>query len=521
MKPERNKNKIPLYIGVVFLLCLIAAELIFILKLNNGLLVYTLDDPYIHLALGENIRHGHYGINTGELSAPSSSILWPFIIAPFSSFEYAPLIINIAASIAIIFIFTQILDASLNTERMKTKNLFTSAIVALFILTTNIVGILFTGMEHSLQVLLVLLVAYGLILEIEKKETRRWLLAAIIAAPLVRYECASISASAILFLAARGHIKPAIFSMASISLLVGGFAIFLTSLGLGPLPSSVTAKSSIVQSSGALHSVTEGLARTLDNRQGAILLLSALILSLYSLMGKDGGRRQISLVAVLSLFGHFSAGQYGWYNRYEIYAWAFTLVVIMYVFAPPIRKSLARNDKLSASLFAIAITVGIAVMAARPYIKGLFSLPLAANNIYRQQYQMHRFAVDYYKKPIAVNDLGYVAYKNSNHVLDLWGLGSEKALRLRLNEKSGDWMRDISNEANTGLVMIYQDWFENVPKEWIKIGELHLGNKRITPASNKVAFYATSSEAKLDIEEKLRFFITTLPAGVKFIYTKD
>src|SRR5687768_7918900 len=34
---------------------------------------YTLDDPYIHLALAENIAIGHYGIDPSESSAPASS----------------------------------------------------------------------------------------------------------------------------------------------------------------------------------------------------------------------------------------------------------------------------------------------------------------------------------------------------------------------------------------------------------------------------------------------------------------
>src|SRR3954471_11916641 len=52
------------------------------LALPHGRLGYTLDDPYIHLALAERIALGHYGINLGEVTAPSSSILWPFLLLP-------------------------------------------------------------------------------------------------------------------------------------------------------------------------------------------------------------------------------------------------------------------------------------------------------------------------------------------------------------------------------------------------------------------------------------------------------
>ena len=47
---------------------------------SDGSFIYTLDDPYIHLALAKNIRLGNYGINLDELSSPSPSILWPFLL---------------------------------------------------------------------------------------------------------------------------------------------------------------------------------------------------------------------------------------------------------------------------------------------------------------------------------------------------------------------------------------------------------------------------------------------------------
>ena len=74
-KYQQHSDIKALLIGIGFLLVIILAEVVALLRLNNGHLVYTLDDPYIHLALAENIIHGHYGVNAGEFSAPSSSIL--------------------------------------------------------------------------------------------------------------------------------------------------------------------------------------------------------------------------------------------------------------------------------------------------------------------------------------------------------------------------------------------------------------------------------------------------------------
>src|ERR1700722_4478646 len=87
-----------LALAVVSILALaIAALAAAILVLCHGHLIYSLDDPYISLALGEQIAHGHYGINAAEASSPSSSILYPFLLAAFAWTpwqEFAPLVVN-------------------------------------------------------------------------------------------------------------------------------------------------------------------------------------------------------------------------------------------------------------------------------------------------------------------------------------------------------------------------------------------------------------------------------------------
>ncbi len=81
---------------------------------------------------------------------------------------------------------------------------------------------------------------------------------------------------------------------------------------------------------------------------------------------------------------------------------------------------------------------------------------------------MHRFAVSFYKKPIAVNDLGYVSYKNSNYVLDLYGLSSIDALDHRRNDPNSEWMNNLAKSKNVEFVMIYPEWFKDIPDNWIK-----------------------------------------------------
>lgn len=71
--------------AIAFLLTVVAVQSGFILMLDAGHFVSTLDNPYIHLALAQNIREGLCGITLSGNAAPSSSILWPLPLAPFPS----------------------------------------------------------------------------------------------------------------------------------------------------------------------------------------------------------------------------------------------------------------------------------------------------------------------------------------------------------------------------------------------------------------------------------------------------
>ncbi|RKX91526.1 MAG: hypothetical protein DRP84_11495 [Spirochaetes bacterium] len=522
MNNANRKVNIPLFSGIAFLLTLILIEFITIMILNDGLFVFTLDDPYVHLALAENIKKGHYGINMGEFSSPSSSVLWPFILAPFSSSPYSAFLLNVISAIASVIVLVKILNLSIQIKDDHARNIFFSVITILFILATNIVGLIFTGMEHSLQVLVVLIIAYGLLIEIEEGKIEWWLLAAIIIAPLIRYECMAISLTAIFYLLMNRRFKPAGIALFFILVFLGGFSIFLMTLGLDLFPGSVIVKSSVVQSRGAIVTFISNLKFSLSYRQSVILSFGALMLLLYALWGNKIKRRQLATVTIFAVFLHFIAGSYGWFHRYEIYILAFELVVILYLFLPLISDRFFNSNKLTFNLLsAIAFASVVAVFIGGPYVISLFMIPVASNNIYEQQYQMHRFVVEYYKKPVAVNDLGYVSYKNSNYVLDLWGVGTPKALKARLNSDKANWMQVLTDKANVKLVMIYDEWFNDIPDKWIKIGELHLGKRKITPAHSSVAFYVTNKDSYPEILRKLVLFSKTLPVGVQFKFEKS
>ena len=254
--------------AVTLFLALCAIELAAIVTMNSGRFVYTLDDPYIHLAMAENIRLGHYGVNPGELSAPASSIIWPFLLAPvarMSFAEFVPLCLNLLAAVATVLVFVRILKGPLRRFERPADKWLACVLLALLIPTTNLVGLVFTGMEHSLQVLLAVLVLYGIIREQETDAVPWWLELAIVAGPLVRYENLALSVPAFLYLIARRRYRPAFTGALALLVCVGGFSVFLHSMGLGFLPGSVLGKSRVVASGGASECENPTIGRAESN----------------------------------------------------------------------------------------------------------------------------------------------------------------------------------------------------------------------------------------------------------------
>ena len=47
-------------------------------------------------------------------------------------------------------------------------------------------------------------------------------------------------------------------------------------------------------------------------------------------------------------------------------------------------------------------------------------------------------------------------------------------------------------EKKVEYAMVYDSWFPVTPKNWIKVAELKLPGRKVTPASDVVSFYATS-----------------------------
>lgn len=498
----------------VFAALLAALAIGTILEHNAGRLTYTLDDPYIHLALSESIAGGRYGIEPGEPSAPSSSILWPFLLAPgagFASHGVLPLLLGLAALFATLELLTRLVERC-GLDRGPGGPAFAAGLLSILVLTLNLVGLVLTGMEHSLQVALAAAVLLGMVAVHRGAPTPLYLTAAIIAGPLVRYESATLSVAALALLAVCGRWRAAAFAAAGCVALVAGFSVFLSSLGLEPLPTPVLESLERTGGSGWLpgpEHVWVRLKAILWMRSAAMLaVFTGALVAVAAICRRDA---RLLLAGAIAPALHLGFGKLGGFGRYEIYVLTSAVALLLFGLRGPLRTLVASRGA-AVSLLAIG---AVLLPALSDTAAVVYRSPRAAHNIYQQQHQLHRFVTAYYRKAVAVNDLGRVSYRNPEYVLDLWGLTAADVRHARLTG-AAEWPAVFVERRRIELALIYDSWFEGrLPTAWRRLARLHLRGKRITPASSTVSFYATRPEAVGEILEALRRFRDTLPADAE------
>ncbi|MCB2137076.1 MAG: hypothetical protein KDE08_14205 [Rhodobacteraceae bacterium] len=478
--------------------------------LHAGVFEYPLDDVYIHLAMAANIAKGTYGVNAGEAASAASSILYPFLLVPFPETELQrmlPLFWNTLAVAGAGWVWGWIVSEA------GLAGLSGGAVAVAGPVLLNVSGVGYTGMEAAPHLLASLMIVLGLWRALTGRGVAAWFIAAAIAAPLLRYEGLALALGAAAVLALRGEVRAAAL------IAIGGlggvmvFSLFLTSIGLDPIPGSILAKKATLgEDEGLAFDIAFGIYRNLIRPAGALLWLLVLagILFLLAFPALRRGPVVWLLVLVLgSAVGHLVFGQIGWMHRYEPYVLASLVGTILLA-------STALTGGYRFVLQVTAMTAGLA--AGMVYLPGLWGdYVWNPRAIHLQQAQMARFAQDYVKAPVAVNDLGRVAWGNPSYVLDIWGLGSTEARDIRLDGKDADgWAGPLAASHSVRLAMIYDSWFGRAAGAgWVRIGRLEMERERGALGDFEVSFYATDTADAADLRVQLAAFAPTLPADAR------
>jgi len=299
-----------------------------------------------------------------------------------------------------------------------------------------------------------------------------------------------------------------------------GFSLFLKSLGLAPLPTSILAKSSAVDTSNILMRFFLNFTKNITNPIGIILFVLSMTF-LPKILKKEHKKDRL-FAAVLFSAGmmHMVAGDLWWYGRYETYVLSTLVLGFFYLYSDRVVDYIATKS-LTKSAIRIGSTLGFISI---PSLFILATTPWLSHEIYRQPFQFHRFVENFYQHPVALNDLGLVSYKNDLYVLDLWGLSSPDALKGRTADTGTGWMHELTQQYDVGLVFITESWFKEIPPEWTKIGYYNRGGPFANKENSllgKVVFYATDIKYLDEALSAITAFSKTLPTPAKFEFEPD
>jgi len=201
-------------------------------------------------------------------------------------------------------------------------------------------------------------------------------------------------------------------------------------------------------------------------------------------------------------------GGFGWFYRYEVYSLIFLTLILT-------RVVLAHSDSVRHSWLPLAIFLPLLCYLAKGHIAATIQTPLASREVYRQQFQMHRFVAGYYGKSIALNDIGLTSYQRPAgiYILDLVGLASPEVATS--TGKSSIWMEQIIHRHHIQLAILYPERF-HIPLSWTPTGKMCEPDAVWVLGGKCIVFYSTTPEATSEIREDLVRFVPTLPSGISF-----
>jgi len=422
----------PLPAALAVLYAALGVALAVSLAQNDGHFVYALDDPYIHMAVAKNLaEHGVYGVTPQGFSYSTSSIVWPWLLWLTHLICGANTIGPMAWNVVFAAAAVSVIYALLKKQGVPPRLNFAFLLIIAF--GTPLPAIVFTGLEHTLHVLLAvafLFVAAKFLAQgsVGSKTSphgdetsgtrfhrarhvgnvphgqsilRTLYLVLPVLLTMTRYESALMIAVVCLLWAIRGRIWHAMVlgSLGALPIVVSG----LISLAHGWhfLPNSVLLKGRMPPGS-SFDQVYESLyktAATLYHQPHLPAMMAAAMLLLVVLHRRDRPRWTVAQnmlwILLLTTALHVQFAKTGWFFRYEAYLMACGLFVVLMV----VYQQLAGAGRPLFSWRPCLLGTAVLLVVATSMIRGMRStalIPRASSNIYEQHFQMARFVGRYY-----------------------------------------------------------------------------------------------------------------------------
>lgn len=522
------KNRSVLF-GVLGLAVLLAGSgWLYGMHLAGGDFTYPLDDAYIHLQIARNlVESGTWGIERGVPAFASSSPLWTLVLAAFAlvfgAAEWLPLVLSyLFAALALVALLRFWREAGVSPSAAAAGGVAFVVFVP-FITLANL------GMEHALHVCS--LVAFlGFAWRCSRSDSRRDFALTLTFAVLAvgaRYESLFVvTPVALLFLlpaAAGGFAKPKAGAALMAVQFLPVVALGLTAVACGRpfFPVSLLLKTNVHgnQLVRGLLSLYFGLTRESVHLHVLVGLL---------LFAAAFRRSPFCAALAVAAVGHGVFARLGWLYRYEAYLVAVAVMALTAIWGSG-RSSGDRPaagglvSRYSFLLLALALAVPFVARSFNAH----YDTVVAEREINAQQKQMGLVFATLpaeQRGPIAVTDLGCVAYFSGVHVLDLWGLGTpEVAAALCGGEGLADGLSALFARHGVRYFALYRGWFDlsKAAPDGRVVATLTLRHRPVICAGNCVVLGVAHAADAPAFREHLRRFSPRLPSEAQLEFTVE
>jgi len=527
----------PILAATLLLWGTIAALLFQSLRLNQGHLVYALDDAYIHMAIAKNFaRHSVWGVTPYQFTSSSSAPLWTFLLSAvyfvFGVSNVAPMVLNIFFATLLVVALGWVLELFGKTL----PRLYVLGIILSVPFFAPIPSLIFDGLEHVLQTVVTLtFVCYASWVLAGRAANSRLsgvMLALLgVLASTTRYEgLFSVAVVAILLcLRRRGWLAFHLLFWSALPL----FVIGLVSVRHGWfwLPNSVVLKGNLPLASGgrlARFAAHAAANFTFSGLRVARLMAVSLLLMLYRFSKgrkKDDPLHLLMIIFVATSALHFVLASAGWLYRYEAYLVAMGLVAVAVPLFEVIQR-FPRTFRMPAGEWAGVAALSLTILTINLLWTGgwesLQATPRATHDIYKCNYQMGIFIMQYYRgRAVAVNDLGAANFMADIQCTDLHGLADLEVARALLQKRfDPQFIDDLARARESFVAIVDDNWlglYGGTPRQWALAGRWIIKNREFLPflPYPALSFYALTEPAEQQLIGNLRDFSSRLPPEVE------
>jgi hypothetical protein len=437
--------------------------------IGAGQPILAVDDGYVHLALAESLRSGGWGLAGDPTAAGSSSILWPWLLAPLA--DGGPAGVIWAQALACIGLAAaQGLGARLLREAGLAP--LPAAIATIFILTCAAgPAHAAAGMEHCAHAAATLAGLLAILRLGRGLAPGSAVLAFAATAPLWRYEGLALFALLLAALVLARRPATAGLILTGVALAAGLNAGMAVAHGAPALPVSLTDR-------GGLAGGPD-LAGILAGPWARPALLAGLVLAGLAAMT----RAPVAFAGLALLGAHMIAGEFGERGRLDFYATTAGWLAVLAAGAPLLPR-LGRPVPL-----ALAGALALAALC-KSHLVAVLDTPAAARDLSRTALAA-RIVADAVEGPVGADGMGLIAYGADHRVVDLVGWGSAAPRDALREGRWASWADQAMAGAGARLAILSATQAPDPDPRWRAVGEIALDGPQRSSSTGPLRLWAT------------------------------